>query len=129
MHASADRGRVDVLKFLLGMQADPSLRTARGATALALASASNHVDCVKALLEVGADPAQGTGRSDWSALHSAIRFNRREVVRALVANGADPERSSLSGVTARELAGVVPTERYTWEHHTSAKILEDPLDV
>lgn len=127
LHASAERGRLDVLNCLLGMRADPALRTARGATALALAGANGHAECVKALLDVGVDPGQATGRSNRTALHGAMRFNRPEVVRALVASGADPDRSSLSGVTARELGGVVPPERYTWQSHTSTKILGDPF--
>ena len=84
-------------------------------------------DCVKALLDFGADPAQATGRSARTALHGAMRFNHPEVVRALVASGADPDRSSLSGVTARELGGVESIERYTWQNHTSTKILGDPF--
>ena len=127
LHASADRGRVDVLRYLLGMRADPGLRTARGATALALAGAAGHVECVKALLDVGADPAQAAGHSARTALHSAMRFDRPEVVRALVASGADPDRPSVSGVTARELGGFEGGERYTWQAHTATKILGDPF--
>ena len=46
LHAAADRGRLESLRHLLGMRADPNLRTASGATALSLASRSGHLDCV-----------------------------------------------------------------------------------
>ena len=52
LHAAADRGRLESLRHLLGMRADPNLRTASGATALSLASRSGHLDCVQALLQV-----------------------------------------------------------------------------
>ena len=127
LHASADRGRLGALRHLLGMRADPGMRTARGATALSLASNAGHTDCVKALLDIGADPAQTAGHNARTALHGAMRSDRTESVRALVAAGADADRPSVMGVTARDLCGVAPPERFTWQAHTAAQILRDPF--
>ena len=127
LHASADRGRLDALRHLVGMRADPGLRTARGATALSLASNAGHTDCVKALLDLGADPGQTAGHSARTALHGAMRSDRTESVRALVSAGADPDRPSVMGVTARDLCGLAPSQRFTWQAHTAAQILRDPF--
>ena len=126
LHAAADRGRLESLRHLLGMRADPNLRTASGATALSLASRSGHLDCVQALLQVGAEPTEATGKNATTALHGAMRLDRTEVVRTLIMQGADPDQKTVAGVTARDLGGVEPLEQYSWQPHTASEILRDP---
>ena len=126
LHAAADRGRLESLRHLLGMRADPNLRTASGATALSLASRSGHLDCVQALLQVGAEPTEATGKNATTALHGAMRLDRTEVVRTLITQGADPDQKTVAGVTARDLGGVEPLEQYSWQPHTASEILRDP---
>ena len=126
LHAAADRGRLESLRHLLGMRADPNLRTASGATALSLASRSGHLDCVQALLQVGAEPTEATGKNATTALHGAMRLDRTEVVRTLMVQGADPDQKTVAGVTARDLGGVEPLEQYSWQPHTASEILRDP---
>ena len=129
LHAAADRGRLESLRHLLGMRADPNLRTASGATALSLASRSGHLDCVQALLQVGAEPTEATGKNATTALHGAMRLDRTEVVRTLITQGADPDQKTVAGVTARDLGGVEPLEQYSWQPHTASEILRDPYSL
>lgn len=68
LHVAADRGRLELLRFLIGRGADIHLRTRGGSTPLALASRGGHTSCVKALLMAGADPSEVSGRNGWCVI-------------------------------------------------------------
>ncbi|MBV9492350.1 MAG: ankyrin repeat domain-containing protein [Verrucomicrobia bacterium] len=118
--ASAERGRVDVVKFLLDHKADPNAAGQQGQTALMAAAENNHPDIVQLLLDRKANP--GTkDRNGWTALLKAAYRNHapcvqiladqdrpeinrallvasligaKESVKALLDNGADPDARS-----------------------------------
>ena len=72
-------------------------------TALALASAQGHFDTVAVLLQEGADPARLDTIGN-SALFWAVGGNYRDIARALIVAGADPERANADGLTPGALA-------------------------
>jgi predicted LPLAT superfamily acyltransferase len=62
----------------------------------------NPADAVKVLLEAGANANAVSARGD-TALHIAAHDGRLEVLRELVAGGADPSLRNAAGQTALEL--------------------------
>lgn len=105
---SAMNGDVDNLRLAL---AGPGSRAAANATSplgrvilcLACLAPKNAAECVRLLLEAGADPS----RADDSAqapLHWASRFGRAECARLLIAAGSDPNQRTGNGWTPLLLA-------------------------
>ena len=62
LHRAADAGHAEIVKALLARARDVDAETARGSTALALALDKGRLDCVRALLEAGADPLRDKTR-------------------------------------------------------------------
>ncbi len=84
----------EVIAFLLSKGADPNLQTnENGASVLAGLAYVNQLECVRVLLEHGADPNRGRAESQETPLHHALSGNgeadRTELIQLLVDHGAD----------------------------------------
>ncbi len=87
---AASRGHVDCCRLLLDKGADPNAYGMFGGTrhtALQSAARSGHGEVVKMLLDRGIGPNEKQGST--SALHRACRWNHIDIVKVLVAAGAD----------------------------------------
>ena len=76
-----------------------SLPTMGGTTALQFATREGHMDVVRALVEAGAEVNQVNAADQMSALTSALLNGGFDIAMYLVANGADPNLASSTGVT------------------------------
>ena len=76
-----------------------SLPTMGGTTALQFATREGHMDVVRALVEAGAEVNQVNAADQLSAITSALLNGNFDIAMYLVANGADPNLASSTGVT------------------------------
>jgi hypothetical protein len=127
--AAAAEGRLEDLEALLARGADADAPDASGMTPLIWAAREGRTNVVKALLAAGADPMKPAGVNGWTPLEHAIHkgqngsaallleagshrpgeldeslvmaagYGNAEIVRALLAEGADP-RAKAGGATA-----------------------------
>jgi ankyrin repeat protein len=102
-------GHSGAVEELLSAGADVNDRAADGTSALVVAAHSGHGALAIFLLEKGADPnADGSG---YSALHIAIRRGDLDVVKALMARGANPNARLIQATAARRLSNDVSLPR------------------
>lgn len=95
---AAEKGDLQELRKLIAEGADPNAAGRGGLTALIAAVRANNLDAVQFLLNHGAKATHG-------ALEAAIRYDRRDMIIALVEAGADPNaRSRWSAKSLLELA-------------------------
>lgn len=105
LHDDACHGRLAAVHKLLAVGTEPDTRLSDdGDTALALAAQAGHVSVVRALLDAGADASLRSG-GETPLLRAlgpqAIEPRARpDVIRALVAAGADPNERDADGLTA-----------------------------
>lgn len=69
-----------------------------GWNALRLAAVNGHCECVKHLLDMGADP-NGASQMGLTPLHWAAGYGRHEVVLVLLSRGANPKAVTKRGKT------------------------------
>jgi uncharacterized protein len=92
-------GDAQSAKLLLAAGADPNDSLPDGTSALVLAAHSGHREVALALLDKGANPNDlGIG---YTALHAAILRSDPELVKALLAHGADPNIRMTKGTPVR----------------------------
>lgn len=92
------------LNFLLYKGANPNISDKAGDTPLMLAVMVDFPDGVTRLLSKGARVDEANSRGE-TPLIRAVQLRRVRLVRALIAAGADPERSdSVAGLSARDYA-------------------------
>jgi uncharacterized protein len=92
-------GDPESARLLLNAGADPNEALPDGTSALVVAAHSGRGDVGAVLLEKGADPnAFGTG---YTALHAAVLKSDRELVKALLAHGANPNIRMTKGTPLR----------------------------
>ncbi|HEY7390641.1 MAG TPA: ankyrin repeat domain-containing protein [Bryobacteraceae bacterium] len=96
---AARSGDAESARLLLAHGADPNDALPDGTSALVLAAHSGHREVALALLDKGANPNDmGVG---YSALHAAILRSDLELVKALLAHGADPNIRMTKGTPVR----------------------------
>lgn len=106
LHLASRQGSVGVVDALVAAGADVNARTSTGSTALMLAAASGQNGAVATLLAHHANVNAREAASGETALMFAAALDRADVVRALVAGGADAAAAS----RIVDLAGVVAPE-------------------
>jgi ankyrin repeat protein len=99
---AAETGDLKALRRLLAAGLDPDPLGPMSATPLAHAIANGHVDCVKLLLENGANP-EGIGRGD-RPLHRAAAVGSVGAVKLLLEHGADINSLNEDGDTPLAIA-------------------------
>ena len=96
---AAQQGDLDSTRLLLKAEANVNDTAADGNSVLVIASHSGHGKLAAFLLEQGADPnAPGAG---YSALHSAVLRADMDLVKALLARGANPNAQLTKGTPVR----------------------------
>jgi ankyrin repeat protein len=121
LYAGAE-GRVEILRMTLAAGANLKSTNRYGGTALIPAAHHGHVDAVKVLLATGIDVNHVNGLG-WTALLEAVLLGDGgpryvEIVRQLLAHGADP------GIADRE--GVSPlAHARRLNHHALVTLLRD----
>lgn len=112
---AARLGDIEMMRELLAAGADPELRQAWGVTPTMVAAGVTQTDSrivdqeklVEALkllvLEIGTD-IHAVDRSGQNAVHGAANVSGNEVIKFLVANGADPEAKDNRGRTPHDVA-------------------------
>ena len=88
--AAARGGHVDVMKFLLSMGANPHDKSDDGAGSVMFATRSLDIEAVRLLVELGAD-VNAVPENRPSAIHTAIRFGKNEIIDYLASSDADLE--------------------------------------
>lgn len=102
-------GSVAMLEALLPGQPDPSIPNRRGGTPAHPAAERGHVDYIRRVVQVEGLDVNRVNLSGWTALLEAVVFGdggpgQQEIVRVLLAAGADPGIRDANGSTAREQA-------------------------
>ncbi|MBB3033643.1 ankyrin repeat domain-containing protein [Alteriqipengyuania lutimaris] len=123
LHVVAERRDPAWIKFLGANGANPNLANKQGVTPLMISTRLGHVEGVTALLEIGArvDPLSSTGETP---LISAVHRRDVALVRILLANGANPDRTDNSGRSARDYVALL-NERRMSEAFTEADDARD----
>ena len=103
---AALRGYLEVVQVLLDAGADPNIRGLEGSTALIWAICSDHTDVAQLLLNHGADPNYCSPIRNNVPLVVAASRGKLELVRSLLAKGADPNKSGMDHYTAIQHARV-----------------------
>lgn len=83
-------GRADALKYYLENGQDPNEADERGTLMLEIGIDRHHPAIVQLLLEAGVDPNRSYSAGNNTPLHMAALAGNIEVVRVLLAGGADP---------------------------------------
>lgn len=99
LHFAAEKGRSDTLMALLEHGADENALDGRGQAPIHVATDFGHVAIAIALLASGADVNRRWGSAKESALEMAARKGRVEVLREMIAYGADVNASDSTGYT------------------------------
>lgn len=106
---AASNGDSDVLEYLLKDQSIKSLVNLDavdedGSAALVLATCFGHGDCVRLLIEAGADPSTSKDRLGWTALHWAAQNNDLPMASYLVNHHSPIDVKSFKGLLPCDLA-------------------------
>jgi ankyrin repeat protein len=104
LHRAASRGHLQAVALLLDHGAKVDAVDGEGVTPLVLASYRGQTEVVKLLLERGAAVNAREKRNGLSSLSHAVGRGDKELVRVLLAHGADPLLKSADGRTALERA-------------------------
>jgi len=122
-----------VTEYLLSKGADPNHQTnENGAPVLAGTAYMNNAECVRLLLEGGADPNAAQQTTGETPLHSCLAKpdgNRHAVVKLLIEHGADPNRRTIAGVQTFAFWRDVRTRGETPLHRAAAYAAEETVQL
>ena len=120
-----------VIEYLLSKGADPNRQTnENGAPVLAGIAYMNSADCVRLLLEGGADANAAKENTGETPLHSCLSKpdgDRHAVVKLLIEHGADPNRRTIPGVKTFAFWRDVRTRGETPLHRAAAYAAEETV--
>ncbi len=125
-----------IVEYLLSQGADPNRqRNESVRTVLVGIAYMNNVECVRLLLEGGADPNTATQRTGETPLHSSLArsgedisaTDRHAVVKLLIEHGADPNRRTIPGVPTLAFWRDVRTRGETPLHRAAAYASEETI--
>jgi len=105
--AAALAGRAEVVDFLLANHAKVDARNDRGLTALHAAAYGDHLKVAIALIDHGAAVDDDQNRYHTTPLIVAAEDGHTDIVKLLVAKGANLEATEVNGFTALSQAGAV----------------------
>ena len=133
VHWACRHGQLDMLQFLLEAKAGQvEDRAADGTTPLMLASFGNHVELMKALLDLGADP-EAQNSWDCDAGHFAGLGGSIEAVELLNSRGLCLTRPQVSGHTVLHKAaerGHLSLVLYLFQHgHVNVEDVKEDLEA
>ena len=98
-------GQDDMVRLLLDHKADVLARTQKGMTALHAAAYVGDLTAAKLLIAHGAEVNDQANIARITPLHAAAEEDHPDVVKQLVAAGADPKRVEVNGYSAGSRAG------------------------
>lgn len=99
LHHAARSGHTEIIDWLVDQGADLHAQNKHGHEPIAVAAEDKKTDSVACLLKHGANPNANGGHFRGTILHRAILNKSAEIVKALLAAGADPNRRDASGKT------------------------------
>jgi len=107
MVMSAVQGNLEAVELFLASGVPIDFAVEDGRTALLSAVIFDHVDIATFLLKMGADVNLADSNNATPLFHAAGKCDAVELVRALLAAGADPTPATKGNTTAVEMAGIM----------------------
>lgn len=89
LHTAAYEGYLDCTEEILGMGADPGLRTKKGDTPLHLAARAGHVHIVHLLIRHDPTSMESRNSDGWNPLHIAAAEGNTACAKEMIVHGAD----------------------------------------
>jgi ankyrin repeat protein len=109
LHIAASSGQSNAVRLLLKKEANPNLQDFSGDTALlaVIGRGENEaaVQVLRMLLKAGADPNLKSSSRFWTPLILSSDLGEAQIVRALLAGGADVHATNRQGSTPLHFAG------------------------
>ncbi|GMM93521.1 ankyrin repeat domain-containing protein [Qipengyuania sp. MTN3-11] len=119
LHIVTQRRDLTWIRFLTGKGANPNVEDKHGTTPLQLAADLGFIDGAEALLKAGAR-VDVTNVAGETPLISAVHRRDTAMIRLLLKNGANPERTDNSGRSARDYAMLATANAQLLEAFDSA---------
>jgi hypothetical protein len=103
LHEACKFGNAKAVQEFLSKGVPCDIKDANGITPIAYAIGGNHLEVVKGLMQIKADPHNvDVGRN--SGLHYAAGYGRKDLVEFLLNSGADANRKNAQGQTPLKVA-------------------------
>ena len=134
LHTAAASGRLEIVRMLLNLNANPNAETERSSTPLCLVSGGRYnsqehgASIARLLLGRGVDVNAST-KGLATPLHSAALYGRLEIVRVLLDNGANPNAETERRETALHLVSRGESNSQDQGVNTARLLLEHGVDV